>query len=90
MTRAVGFSSLSTRPPINAFCLLARRGAHHVAMKIAQPRNALISPDRLTIGRAACVQWSGRRLERATGDPLPALVLETAIAIADARERKEP
>ena len=56
--------------------LQAAPGAKPILLKIAQPRDVLVSAERLTIGRAAYVQWSSRRLKRPTGGPVPALVLE--------------
>jgi hypothetical protein len=56
--------------------LQAAPGAKRTLLKIAQPRDVVVSVERVTIGRAAYVQWSGRRLKRVTGDPLPALALE--------------
>ena len=57
--------------------LQAEPGApRSILLKIAQPRDVLISPDRLTIDGAAYVQWGGRRIKRVDGDSSAALVLE--------------
>lgn len=56
-----------------------------VLLKIAQPRDVVVSADRLIIGRAAYVQWSGRRLKRTTDAPGPALILER-VTPADSAE----
>ena len=57
--------------------LQAAPGAKRILLKIAQPRDVLVAGDRLTIGRAAYVQWSSHRLERAKSALGPALVVES-------------
>lgn len=57
--------------------LQAAPGAKRVLLKIAQPDDILAAADRLTIGRAAYVQWSSRRLKPVNGARRPALVLES-------------
>jgi len=56
--------------------LHATPDARPILLKIAQPQDVLVSAERLTIGRAGYVQWSSRRLERPTGGPVPALIVE--------------
>jgi hypothetical protein len=56
-------------------------GAKRTVLKIAQPSGVLLSGDRLTIGQAGYVQWSGRRLKRTAIAVGPALVLEPAAAL---------
>lgn len=51
-------------------------GDSRILLKIAQPRDVLVSATGATVGRAAYVQWASRRLRRVTGDPSPALMLE--------------
>lgn len=58
--------------------------AKAVLLKIAQPGDVIVSGDRLVIGRAAYVQWSGRRLKRATDAPGPALILECVTPVVSA------
>jgi len=52
-------------------------GAPGILLKIAQPRDVLLS-ERVAIGGAAYIQWSGRRLAPSASHPSPALVLERA------------
>jgi hypothetical protein len=56
--------------------LKAAPTSQRILLKIAQPRDVLFSGDQLTIGRAAYIQWSGRRLKRPSDGQALALVLE--------------
>jgi hypothetical protein len=52
-------------------------------LKIAQPGRALIEPGTVTIESARYVQWSGKRLPRATGSPALSITLKEYITAAD-------
>jgi hypothetical protein len=57
--------------------LSAGPGGSRTLLKIAQPSEAQVTTgSRLEIGKAAYVQWAGRRIKRAPGVEAPALVLE--------------
>lgn len=57
--------------------LQVAQGATAILLKVAQPRDVLVSGERLTIGRAAYVQWASRRVKRTNASPGPALLLES-------------
>lgn len=55
--------------------LRAMPGGTTGQLKIAQPRSAHLTDDRLEIGEAAYISWSGRNLARAADTKTPALTL---------------
>jgi len=54
-----------------------------VHLKVAQPQDPSLAPDRVVIGSARYVQWNGKRLSRV--DSAPAVSI--ALSEASARER---